>query len=298
MEAIMAKVNSVQKKQKTSFIIMIVAIVLVALAICFVLFDKYSSTSSLLENQNFASALSSAIGKAPAFIKEEDLAKPEYVAIAYDSSAKTYTIGLGYEGFIDGYNDYMQKAENGEDTSSIDLSKFIKSASYKGENELFDDIKYFTGAKIIEASSLSFTDSSVFAGLSKLTDLTVSYCGLTEVAGLADLGNHEGFESLNIAGNQIEDYSPLEYFKDKVIVNSYYTLAQNEDGTFDTSSIIPVQQTLEQYLEELEHDHDHEDEQEEESGEESEEEPASTEDGAENGEPEDAGETSEENEAE
>lgn len=247
----MAKVNSSQKKQQKSFIIMIVAIVLVALAICFVLFDKYSSKSSLLENQNFATAISSAIGKAPAFISQDDLAKPEYLAVAYDSSSKTYSIGIGYDGFLDGYNDYLKKSEAGEDVSGIDLSKFVKSASYKGENELFDDIKYFTGVKVMELSELSFTDSSVFAGLSKITDANVSYCGLTEVSGFADYGNHEGFEVLNITGNSVDDYSPLEYFKDKVIVNNYYTLKPNEDGTYDSSSIVAVSQTLEEYLEQL-----------------------------------------------
>ena len=267
----MARVNSSQKKQQKSFIIMIVAIVLVALAILYVLFDKYSSKSSLLENQNFATALSSAIGKAPAFISADDLAKPEYLAVSYDASSKTYSIGVGYDGFLDGYNDYLKKSEAGEDVSGIDLSKFVKSASYKGENELFDDVKYFTGVKVLELSSLSFSDSSVFAGLSKITDANISYCGLTEVAGFADYGNHEGFEVLNIAGNSVEDYSPLEYFKDKVIVNNYYTLQPNEDGTYDSSSIVAVSQTLEEYLEELEHEgEEDEEENAEEEGEEAE----------------------------
>ena len=73
----------------------------------------------------------------------------------------------------------------------------------------------------------------------------------------------------------------MEYFKDKVIVNNYYTLKPNEDGSYDSSSIVAVSQTLEEYLEQLA--------EEEEGGEEAEGEEAENED-AEGGEA-DGGET-------
>ena len=73
-----------------------------------------------------------------------------------------------------------------------------------------------------------------------LTHIYVSACGLTEVNGLAGL-NAEAVYQVNLSGNDINDWSALNYIEDKVIVSSTYSIEMTEDGSY---TLVPMEQTL------------------------------------------------------
>ena len=79
--------------------------------------------------------------------------------------------------------------------------------------------------------------------MKNLTHVFVTSCGLTEVTGLANL-NAETLYEVNLTGNEITDWSPLDYVQDKVLVSSTYSVEQTEDGSY---TLVPVEQTLADY---------------------------------------------------
>ncbi len=246
----MATLTGTQKKQKKSFIVMLIAIVLVAAAIAYVLFCGLSAKSSLFDNQKFAAALSQNIGKAPAFVKQEDLASVKYLSVMYDADGKQYSLLTGGSDFIDMYEDYNAKTEAGENTDDMEFSAFIKDTYFKGtEKDVLDDIRYFTGLEMIELSGVKVTDSSVFAGMKDLVTANIYQSGITEVEGFTGL-DAEKVDKITIMENgAVTDWSPLLYLQDKVIVNSYYTIEPDEEGNY---TFVPVEQTLTEYLAEQE----------------------------------------------
>lgn len=236
--------------KKRSFIVMLVAIIVVAAAIAFVVFDEVTSKSDLIENGDFAFALSDVLGKAPAFITEEDLAAVKYVELNYDVENDLGYIAVGYDEFLAEYKKLVAAAEAGEDTSNFNITNLFKDATFElKDGEKLDDIKYFTGVDTINSSSVKYTDSSVFAGMTAATSFNVVDGGLTEIAGLANL-NLEAVEGIDLTGNNITDWSVLDSIKDKVIVNKFYSFEPKEDGTIDFNNMTLVEQTLTEYYEE------------------------------------------------
>lgn len=240
-------------KKKNAFVAMVVAIVLVVAAIAYVVYDEVSSISKIFDNKDFSFAVSEMLGKAPAFVKQEDLDKIEYLELNYDEASKTAFIALGDAEFVKLYNDYTAAAEAGEDTSKFDIEDKFMSAVFEYDaksGDLLDDIKLFKNLDVISAAGVAFTDSSVFTGMTGLKEAYVANCGLTEVNGFANL-DAENLKSLNLAGNDISDWSPLDYIKSKVIVKSYYTFIPTEDGTISFEDMTLEEQTLEEYYKEL-----------------------------------------------
>lgn len=239
----MAQLSGTQKKQQKTFIALLVAIVVVVVAIAYVLFGALTSKSSLLDNQDFAAALSENLGKAPAFIKEEDLAAVRYLGLFYDADGKQVQVMTAGDDFASMYIEYMEKTEAEEDVSSYDFTGLYKSAAFDAkEAPRLDDLKYFTGVQVIEVSGITVSDSSVFAGMKSLVLASVS-CGLTEVNGFTGL-NADTLKKLTLSGNAIEDWSALNYIEDKVIVSAYYTVEPGEDGTVDFNNFVYKEKTL------------------------------------------------------
>ena len=241
------------KNKKNAFVAMVVAIVLVVAAIAYVVFDEVSSVSKIFENKNFSFAVSEMLGKAPAFVKQEDLDKIEYLEMSYDEASKSAFIALGDAEFVKLYNEYNAASEAGEDVSSYDFTDKFLSAVFEYDaqsGDFLDDIKNFKNLDIVSATSVKFSSSSVFAEMTDLTDAYVGNCGLTEVEGFANL-NPDKITRLNLAGNDVADWSPLDYIKSKVIVKSYYTFIPTEDGTINFEDMTLEQQTLEEYYTEL-----------------------------------------------
>lgn len=235
---------------KKSFVIMLVAIIVVAAAIAFIVFEETTSKSELFENQDFATAVGEALGKAPSFITKEDLEQVKYVEISADSEDE-YFVALAYDDFLEVYRKYLAAYHANEDTSGFNFEGLFKGANFKLDKGVnLDDIKLFTGAEIVTTSSITLSDSSVFSGMPNLTNVEVVGAGLTEVNGLAHL-NAEKVDRINLAANNITDWSALDYIKDKVYVESYYTIAPSEDGTLDYNNMVLVEKTLTEYYEEL-----------------------------------------------
>ena len=250
----MAQLSTSQKKQKNTFIVLLVAILVVLAAIVYIVYGELTSRSSLFEDQKFAAAIAKDLGKAPAFLKESDLAAVKYLGVSYDGS-ETVQVITGGDEFVDTYAGYKEKQDAGEDVSSYDFSKLIKAAAYtyKGETApKLDELKYFTGVRNIEVSGITVTDSAVFSGMTGIENGSFSSCGLTEVAGFSGL-DADKLVRLTLTGNSIEDWSPLDAVADKVIVSMAYTVVPKEDGTVDfndASSWTLKETTLTEYYEE------------------------------------------------
>ena len=243
----MAQLSGTQTKQKKTFIALVVAIVVVAVAITFVLYGELTSRSSLLENQDFAAALSDNLGKAPAFLKESDLAAVKYLGVSYQS--ETVQVITGGNEFTSQYLEYLDKIEADEDVSGYDLTKLVKISTFEAkEAPKLDDIKFFTGVEVLEVSGVTVSDSTIFSGMTSLVNGSVTGCELTEVKGFAGL-NAETVKELNLSSNNVEDWSPLDYIKDKVIVSASYMLEPSEDGAIDFNNFTYVEQTLTEYYE-------------------------------------------------
>lgn len=244
----MAQLSGTQKKQKSRFITLLVAIVVVLAAIVYVVYGEVTSHSKFLADEKFAEALSETLGKAPLFLSENDLASVKYLGVSYDS--ETVQVVTGGDEFVDKYNEYTEKQEAGEDVSDVDLSKYVKIAAYdEKEAPTLDDLAYFTGVRNIEVSGIKVTDSSVFSGMTAIEDGSFYAIGLTEVAGFAGI-NADTLNKLSLNGNDITDWSPLDALADKVIVSASYMLTPSEDGTVDFSNMTYVEQTLTEYYEE------------------------------------------------
>lgn len=245
LEDIMAQLSGTQKKQQKTFVVLLVAIVVVLAAIAYIAYGELTAHSSLFEDQKFAEAIAKDLGKAPAFLKESDLAGVKYLGVSYDGS-ETVTVATGDDKFVDTYNEYVTKSEAGEDVSSYDFTKLVKTTTYtfKGEEApVIDDLKLFTGVRNIDIAGIHVTDSSVFAGMTGFETASFMSCGLTEVAGFAGIDT-EKLVKLTLTGNNIEDWSPLDAVADKVIVSSGYTFTPSEDGTVDFNNMTYTETTL------------------------------------------------------
>lgn len=241
----MAQLSGSQKKQQKTFVVLLVAIVVVLAAIAYIAYGELTAHSSLFEDQKFAEAIAKDLGKAPAFLKESDLAGVKYLGVSYDGS-ETVTVATGDDKFVDTYNEYVTKSEAGEDVSSYDFTKLVKTTTYtfKGEEApVIDDLKLFTGVRNIDIAGIHVTDSSVFAGMTGFETASFMSCGLTEVAGFAGIDT-EKLVKLTLTGNNIEDWSPLDAVADKVIVSSGYTFTPSEDGTVDFNNMTYTETTL------------------------------------------------------
>ena len=245
LEDIMAQLSGSQKKQQKTFVVLLVAIVVVLAAIAYIAYGELTAHSSLFEDQKFAEAIAKDLGKAPAFLKESDLAGVKYLGVSYDGS-ETVTVATGDDKFVDTYNEYVTKSEAGEDVSSYDFTKLVKTTTYTFKSEeapVIDDLKLFTGVRNIDIAGIHVTDSSVFAGMTGFETASFMSCGLTEVAGFAGIDT-EKLVKLTLTGNNIEDWSPLDAVADKVIVSSGYTFTPSEDGTVDFNNMTYTETTL------------------------------------------------------
>lgn len=241
----MAQLSGTQKKQQKTFVVLLVAIVVVLAAIAYIAYGELTAHSSLFEDQKFAEAIAKDLGKAPAFLKESDLAAVKYLGVSYDGS-ETVTVATGDDKFVDTYNEYVTKSEAGEDVSSYDFTKLVKTTTYTFKSEeapVIDDLKLFTGVRNIDIAGIHVTDSSVFAGMTGFETASFMSCGLTEVAGFAGIDT-EKLVKLTLTGNTIEDWSPLDAVADKVIVSSGYTFTPSEDGTVDFNNMTYTETTL------------------------------------------------------
>ena len=261
LEDIMAQLSGTQKKQQKTFVVLLVAIVVVLAAIAYIAYGELTAHSSLFEDQKFAEAIAKDLGKAPAFLKESDLAAVKYLGVSYDGS-ETVTVATGDDKFVDTYNEYVTKSEAGEDVSSYDFTKLVKTTTYTFKSEeapVIDDLKLFTGVRNIDIAGIHVTDSSVFAGMTGFETASFMSCGLTEVAGFAGIDT-EKLVKLTLTGNNIEDWSPLDAVADKVIVSSGYTFTPSEDGTVDFNNMTYTETTLTEHYAEQAQDNTNTDE--------------------------------------
>lgn len=283
----MANLTASQKKSRNKFIALIIGIIIVAAACAYVIYGGVTAKSNLLENQNFAKALSKVTGKTPLAISENDLAAVKYLEMSYDSTNKQYSLAVGYDDFMAEYTKQLE-AKNASDTASdetaadentdanadntaadaaadntadaandtssdkanddsVDLSTLVKSAVFKGtEDDVFADLKYFTGVETISVHGVKFPVDFDFGVYKNLTRGYFGNAGITTVETFANL-NLENIESLDFSGNTIEDWSALESISDKVTVFSGYTVETGDDGNYQ---YVPYTQTLTDYLKE------------------------------------------------
>ena len=249
------------------------------------LMDKYPSginDSQILSNQSFAYALAKTMDKMPKDITADELAEMKYLEVHFEEDSEGNKL-LGVisadsdfdtDAYVETYQKYQSlyselnalqadtTVDNSAAISELNAELSTVEAEYTAiqsklhsasvpvtEVPNLDDIKLFTSLDSLYLNGVSVSSSEVFAGLTKLESVTVRNSGLTEVAGFAGL-NADAVTNINLSGNSITDWSPLDYIKDKVTVNTYYTFEPSEDGTIDFNNMTLVEQTLTEYYEE------------------------------------------------
>ena len=250
----MANFTSSQKKKRTGFVVLLIAILVVAAAIFYVVFSGEMAKSTLLENQDFATALGDALGKYPRSITEEDLAEVKYVEIYNDGT--NCGVYLGYDDFVAQYDKYMAQVDAAEEAEKAGEEEIpevtekhpvelAKAGVFEVDAETLslNDVKYFTGAQIVNFTGFDI-DSSVISSFKNLKEGYFSANGLTDVSAFSELDLTK-IEELSFMSNNITDWSPLESISDKVEIISY-GLQMTEDGQY---TVVPQTMTLTEKLE-------------------------------------------------
>lgn len=273
----MAHLTASQKKKRNSFVALLIGIVVVFAAIVLVVYFGVVSQSTYLENKGFADALSQIFDKNAISVSTDDLSTVKSVAVVKEDGSDNCTVSLGFEEYIKEYNTYVeqtdarnvaQKAhdeaeealknaeENGESTEGLanpedikipevtaNPQSLLKSATADFSSLTLDDIKYFENAEIVYLDGVKIADTEVIKSLKSLKEGSFVNCGITDVSAFSEL-NLDEIKSLDLTGNNIEDWSALEGISDKVTVEtlyyeiegygkipySYVTLAQKLEG--------------------------------------------------------------------
>ena len=241
----MANLSTTQKKKRNAFVALLAGIVVVLAAIVLVVYSGVMAKSAFLENQDFATALSQVFGKSARSVSAEDLANVKYFELYHDSEADMCAIAIGGDDFMAKY-DEANAIEDNTDTSYYDLAK---TATFEADDDFtFADLKYFTGAKVLNINNVAIEDQTVFGSFTELKKGYFTSCALTDVSAFASLDLTK-IEELNFAGNEITDWSALESIADKVIVNSSYSVEMGEDGNYN---LVPVEVTLAEQMKQAE----------------------------------------------
>ena len=250
----MANLTGTQKKKRNQFIALLVAIVVVLAAIFYVVYSAYMAQSAFLENDDFATALSEAYGKAARSVSKEDLSAVKYLEVFNDGQMGA--VGFGDSEFAKDYERYLEELEFAEiaeeaqateipEVTPIDTSK-LRYAQFDVADEgfVFDDIEYFTGVENVAFSSITF-DAESFKG-ENIKRANFSDCGLTneDLVAIAKTLDLEKVIELTFMGNSIDDWTPVESISDKVIIQSY-GIQMTEDGQY---TVVPSEQTLTEFL--------------------------------------------------
>ncbi len=245
----MANLTASQKKKRNTFVALLIGIILVLGLIAYVLYSNAMSKSAYLENQDFVAALSEVYGERARSVSAEDLQKAKYVEIAHDTEADTCSVAIGFDDFMEKYNDVLAKSDAGEEITDTSYVELIKSAVFEADDELvLGDIKYFTGAEVVSLNGVNIGDNAILGQFKNLKRGYFSSCGITDVSAFASLDLTK-IEELNFTGNTIEDWTALESIADKVIVSSSYGVEMGEDGNY---TLVPMEVTLADQMAEAE----------------------------------------------
>lgn len=245
----MANLTASQKKKRNTFVALLIGIIVVLGLIAYVLYSNAMSKSAFLENQDFATALSEVYGERARSVSAEDLQKAKYVEIAHDTEADTCSVAIGFDDFMEKYNDVLAKSDAGEEVTDTSYVELIKSAVFEADDELvLGDIKYFTGAEVVSLNGVNIGDNAILGQFKNLKRGYFSSCGITDVSAFASLDLTK-IEELNFTGNTIEDWTALESIADKVIVSSSYGVEMGEDGNY---TLVPMEVTLADQMAEAE----------------------------------------------
>lgn len=205
--------------------------------------DNLLSKSGLIEDKAFAGAVSSALGKFPAFITKSDLEEVKVLILEgkydanYGSPAPGFTLTLGYDEALT----YL-KAEDQSAYDSEELEGYFKSAGSDVDISDYSSLSHFVNIEYIAVNqpntylyyyygiapgylskfndlsvlenmkSLSdliifnaaASDLSPLAGLVKMENLSVQYCNVGDAS---VLGNLTALKSLNLSSAGISDIS-------------------------------------------------------------------------------------------
>ena len=252
----MATFTQTQKKKRNGFVALLIAILLVAAALFYVVYCGEMAKSSYLENADFATALGQALDKRVRSVSADDLAKVRYLQVTNDG--EHCSVFLGYDDFMEQYDKYMAQVDaaeaaeaNGEEVPEVTEQHpqiFAKSAQFDVKKDAvitLDDVKYFTNAEVVNISGAT-VDSALLGTFKNLEEGYFGSCGITDVSALATLDLTK-IKELNLSGNNITDWSPLEAIAEKVIINSGYTIGDDGNGGY---TLIPMETTLKDQMEE------------------------------------------------
>ncbi len=255
----MAK-NYSKQESKASLIFIWILILLLVVGTFFVVKSYNDQTSKFISSEGIETAFSETLGKPAGKITKDELATVESAQLYAmgDSSLAVY--------YLKGYNDlaededaskYIVQATLPQDEFIGELGLFtgIKTLdimNYSGENLIFDMAKipadtyknleeFYTSGVTVDNSDLVNTHTGLTtlglagAGLTSIPDISalsnlevidLSDNELTSVAGLEGLDN-EKITNIYLAGNNIEDYSPIAHI-DEAKITKVYEEAESE----------------------------------------------------------------------
>ena len=249
----MAK-NYSKQESKASLIFIWILILLLVVGWFFVIKSYNEQTSKFISSDGIETAFSETLGKPAGKITKDELASVEGAQLYAmgDSSLAVY--------YLKGYNDlaededaskYIVQATLPQDEFIEELGLFtgIKTLdimNYSGEDLIFDMAKipadtyknlkeFYTSGVTVDNSDLVNTHTGLTtlglagAGLTSIPDISalsnlevvdLSDNELTSVAGLEGLDN-EKITNIYLAGNTIEDYSPIAHIDEAKITKAY-----------------------------------------------------------------------------
>ena len=164
------------------------------------------------ENAGLFHAFANAIGKTPSEVTQQDVEKVHYVAVGPENDGSDAL----YIGYID-YVDLCLSEAATEETVIAQLNEIVMMSELKLENKDLSDLGNFKNVEMFEIYNVEIQNVSFITNYETLIFGYFKSNGITDVSSLKDY-NPESLVELDFTDNDVDDWSPLEHIKEKVLV--------------------------------------------------------------------------------
>ena len=175
---------------------------------------KESAAKFGFENEKLFEAVANAIGIKPWEMTQKDIDKVHYIGIGPESD-DMYTVFIGYVDYVDLC--LSGASESSDIMSMLNDVVMVSEFNYNIETDTLSDLSKFENIEMFEIYDVRIDDISFVKAYNKLVFGYFKNNGITDVSCL------EGYDcetliELDLTGNDIADWTPLEHIKEKVIV--------------------------------------------------------------------------------
>ena len=176
-----------EKKNQKQFIAIVIACILVAAAIVYVVFAAVMSKSAFLTDQALADTLAKALGKPVRSVSEQDLSDIRVFAVMPNEKGELQ-LNIGYDDLIAEWEKARQ-----DEAYEYDANDYFKTAVFKELPQSIDDYRYLTGLKNFTDTSSPIQDTAIFNAMPELEAINAY---LSADADLSPIGTITGLEIL------------------------------------------------------------------------------------------------------